>query len=102
MSKIIENLSTLQIHKLTQAQYDRELAAGRIDNQALYLTPDGDDSNIYIQNEEPTDVSNGAIWIDLSADGKDFLPARGINYWTEEDIAEIKSYVDKSILGGAW
>lgn len=35
-----ENISTLKIHKLTQAQYDRELAAGRIDEHALYLTPD--------------------------------------------------------------
>ena len=35
-----ENLSTLQIHKLTQAQYDRELEAGRIDPTAIYLTPD--------------------------------------------------------------
>ena len=35
-----ENLSTLKIHKLTQAQYDRELAAGRIEENALYLTPE--------------------------------------------------------------
>lgn len=35
-----QNLSTLKIHKLTQAQYDRELAAGNIDATALYLTPD--------------------------------------------------------------
>ena len=37
---ITENLSTLKINKLTQAQYDRELAAGNIDPNALYLTPD--------------------------------------------------------------
>ena len=37
---ITENLSTLKIHKLTQAQYDRELAAGNIDENALYMTPD--------------------------------------------------------------
>lgn len=37
---ITENLSTLKIHKLTQTQYDRELAAGRIDESAIYLTPD--------------------------------------------------------------
>lgn len=36
---ITENLSTLKIHKLTEAQYKRELAAGRIDENALYLTP---------------------------------------------------------------
>ena len=37
---ITENISTLKIHKLTQEQYDRELEAGRIDETALYLTPD--------------------------------------------------------------
>lgn len=36
---ITENLSTLKIHNLTKEQYERELAAGRIDESALYLTP---------------------------------------------------------------
>lgn len=35
-----ENLSTLKIHKLTKQQYQREVDAGRIDANALYLTPD--------------------------------------------------------------
>lgn len=35
-----DNVSTLKIHKLTQAQYDRALASGNIDENALYLTPD--------------------------------------------------------------
>ena len=35
-----ENLPALKIHKLSQAQYERELAAGRIDETAIYLTPD--------------------------------------------------------------
>lgn len=96
---ITENLQTLKIHKLTQAQYDRELSAGHLDENALYLTPDepvvidetlsisgaaadakavGDiianlsdsgDSDIYIQNEEPIDVPDGALWVDLDEDG---------------------------------
>ena len=64
---ITENLSTLKIHKLTQAQYERELEAGRIDESALYLTPDEEstdgnsihyctDTNIY-----DTDNSDGSI-----------------------------------------
>ena len=37
------------------------------------------------------------------ANGKDgYTPLRGTDYWTEADIAEIKSYVDNAILGGAW
>ena len=39
-------------------------------------------------------------------DGKDgadgYSPVRGTDYWTEADRAEIKSYVDNAILGGAW
>lgn len=37
---ITENLSTLKINKLTQAQYEREKNAGRLDEFALYLTPE--------------------------------------------------------------
>ena len=53
---LTENLSTLKIHKLTQAQYDRELAAGRIDANALYLTPDEpiDLSNFLTEETDPT------------------------------------------------
>ena len=29
-------------------------------------------------------------------------PVRGTDYWTDSDIAAIKSYVDDAILGGAW
>ena len=39
-------------------------------------------------------------------DGKDgadgYTPVRGTDYWTSADKAEIKSYVDEAILGGAW
>lgn len=35
-----DTLSTLNIHKLTKAQYERELEAGNIDPNSLYLTPD--------------------------------------------------------------
>lgn len=31
-----------------------------------------------------------------------YNPVRGTDYWTASDIAEIKSYVDDAILGGAW
>lgn len=36
-------------------------------------------------------------------DGEDgYTPVRGTDYWTDADKAEIKSYVDEAILGGAW
>lgn len=47
------NLSTLKIHKLSQAQYDREKAAGNLDQTALYLTPDeSQDLSMYATKEE--------------------------------------------------
>lgn len=50
---ITRNISALKIHKLTQAQYDRELAAGNIDEDALYLTPDeARDLSMYLMKDE--------------------------------------------------
>ena len=53
----VENISTLKIHKLTQEQYDRELAAGRIDENAIYLTPDKEiDLSDYAKKTEINDI----------------------------------------------
>jgi hypothetical protein len=30
------------------------------------------------------------------------VPVKGVDYWTEEDKAEIKAYIDQAILGGEW
>ena len=46
---ITTNVPILKIHKLAQAQYDRELANVNIDENALYLTPDeGNSAGSYI------------------------------------------------------
>lgn len=75
---ITENLSTLKINKLSKEQYERELAAGRIDETALYLTPDEDMSQyatveqlnkkatVYYGTTEPDDndgAPDGSIYI---------------------------------------
>lgn len=44
--------------------------------------------------------ARGEIRAHDGTDGK--TPERGVDYWTEADKAEIKSYVDEAILGGAW
>lgn len=31
-----------------------------------------------------------------------YTPTRGVDYWTDADIAEIKRHVDDAILGGEW
>lgn len=41
-------------------------------------------------------------WLE-SLNGTDgYKPVKGTDYWTETDKAEIKSYVNEAILGGAW
>lgn len=48
-----EILSALKIYKMTQDQYDEEVANGTIDENALYLTPDdGADLNDYVTAEQ--------------------------------------------------
>ena len=52
---ITENLPTLKINKLTQAQYDAAKSAGTINENELYMTPD-DGSDIDLSNL--VDLSN--------------------------------------------
>lgn len=81
---ITETLSTLKIHKLSQEQYDRELAAGTLDDNALYLTDDED----------------GNLDIDLEG----YVQYEEINEYTEEtnlinvdSINGLETYVDSRI-----
>ncbi len=95
-----ESVSTLKIHKLTQAQYNRELEAGNIDTTALYLTPD---EKINIE------VSGAKVGQFLKVAGVDEngmptkweavdAPAKGVDYWTEVDKAEIVAEVIQSVI----
>lgn len=63
---ITENLSTLKIHKLTKAQYERELEAGRLDPNAIYLTPDEEidlDSYIFITVDDIDTICGVTIYL---------------------------------------
>lgn len=57
------------------------------------------------KNAEASFIENGdsiklCLVLPKGSDG--YTPVRGEDYWTEEDKAEIKSYVEDAILGGAW
>lgn len=62
---ISENLSTLKIHKLTKEQYERELAAGKIDPTALYLTPDASEEidldNFLVADKTGAEANDGYL-----------------------------------------
>ncbi len=53
-----------------------------------------------------TDGSTYEIIAPKGVDGKNgadgYTPVRGTDYWTSDDVAQIKAYVDDAILGGAW
>ena len=85
---ITNNISTLKIHKLTQDQYDRELEAGRIDENALYLTPDAG------HNHTAAEITSGT----LSSDRLPVVPvAKGGTgtafSWLESAVLQEKSRV---------
>ena len=59
---ITENVSTLEIHRLTREQYERALEAGTIKDNALYLTPDDEiDLSNYFTKEEVNNAIEAAI-----------------------------------------
>lgn len=88
----IENLSTLKIHRLTQAQYDRELQAGRIDENALYLTPD-ESSTVKTVNGIAPD-SSGNIEIDVGG------VSGGTSSWN--DLTDKPFYEENIVLDIQW
>lgn len=59
--------------------------------------------------KQTLDIARGAeqmamdVYMDAQAGMFDgYSPVRGIDYWTDADIAQIKGYVDEAILGGKW
>lgn len=60
---ITEKLSTLKIHKLSKKQYERELAAGHIDENALYLTPDDSIDDTLTQSGMAADAKVVGDWM---------------------------------------
>lgn len=66
------------------------------DGYNLQIDPDGDAFSV----EEIVDTTLEQAKASGEFDG--YTPQRGTDYWTDEDIAEIKRYVDEAILGGAW
>ena len=58
-----------------------------------------DNGNVYIKQS-----SASGDWSDPVPFKGDpgYTPVKGVDYWNEEDKAEIKNYVDEAILNGEW
>ncbi len=76
-----------------------EVGVGIVD---IYATADENTNSMWVI----ITLTNGemlSFQVNNGKDGEDgYTPVRGTDYWTEEDKAEIKSYVDEAILGGSW
>lgn len=108
---IEQNLSTLRIHKLSQAQYDNAKANGGLEENAIYITPE-DDSRIdeieenlnltsvslrgHIDDKEnPHDVGlDDLAGIEVSEDEVNSL--KGINGNVQEQITTISTNVNNN------
>lgn len=81
--KQITSLSTLQIHKLSQAQYNEYVKSEDFDDYAIYLTPDEDD---YITQEDleliVEEINADINSINSTAASKKDLE----NYYSKEEI----------------
>jgi hypothetical protein len=67
-----------------------------------YLTEHQDISGKLDASKLPEAINTALAQAKASGEFDGHSPVRGEDYWTEADIAEIKSYVDEAILGGAW
>lgn len=67
------------------------------------ITPHiGENGNWYIGDTDTGRPSRGETGA-AGEPGRDgATPQRGVDYWTDADKTEIKSYVDDAILGGVW
>jgi hypothetical protein len=92
VSNIINNLTTNIVDKPLSAAQGVEL-------KSLIDALDVDKLDV----SELTPAINAALaQAKASGEFDGYTPVRGTDYWTDADKAEIKSYVDEAILGGAW
>lgn len=56
----------------------------------------------YISAYTGAEIDAAVRQIKEGGGGSGYTPQRGVDYWTEEDIATIRSYVEDAILNGRW
>ena len=90
---IEQNIPLLKIHKLTQEQYERQVAANAVEENAIYLTPAASSDSTYITHGVVSINQNGTPTVVLE-DSYSTLYAQAI---LEKNIIII---ADTSALGG--
>lgn len=61
-----------------------------------------DTGMVYIKDSDTSGDWSDPVGFQGPAGSDGYTPVRGTDYWTEEDISTIKSYVEESIINGEW
>ena len=69
------------------------------DGETPYI---GENQNWWVWDVDTEDYVDSGVSAEGKPGQKGDTPVRGVDYWTDADKNEIKSYVDEAILGGAW
>lgn len=67
-----------------------------------FVLPKGDKGEKGNKGDKGDKGDRGDTGIAGKGGANGYTPMRGTDYWNDADKAEIKSYVDEAILGGAW
>lgn len=89
---ITENVSTLKIHKLTQAQYDRAFELGNIEENAIYLTPN--DCNA-MSADNP--VGTGSFSLNRNGEVGEYSVAVGDSTVASENCSYAEGFATESV-----
>lgn len=85
---ITKDVSTLNVHKLTNEQYERLLRSGDIDEYALYLTPDDN----YTRSQIDTMLNNRIPECSTLNEGQFLRVVNGVAAWCTMSRAEDHSF----------
>ena len=77
-------------------------AADKVEDATVHPPIIGKNNTWLVWNFENSAYEDTEILVEGQKGEDGYTPEKGIDYWTEEDKAEIKSYVDDAILGGKW
>ena len=95
----VDDVVAEDINSIAEAVIELEENGGSSSNgKSPYI---GDNGNWYEWN----DIQQGYVDTGVKAKGEKgadgYTPQKGVDYWTDSDKEEIKSYVNEAILGGA-
>ena len=79
-----------------------DIQQGYVDTGVKAKGQKGDKGEQGIQGEKGEQGIQGVQGVQGEKGADGYTPQKGVDYWTDSDKEEIKSYVNEAILGGAW